>query len=252
MKKLVSLVLVAITAFAMVSCTQKTKLVVGLDENFPPMGFRDTDGNLTGFDIEMAAEAGKRMGMEMEFQPIEWSAKELELSSERVDLLWNGFTITDKRKETILFTKPYLNNKQVIMVLDNSGIATKADLSGKIIGLQKESSAMDAVDADEATKKSFADIVEYEDNIMAFQDLKIGRINAVVIDEIVAKYYLANNETNIILLEEDFGDEEYGVGMRQKDTKLNKKLQDALDSMNADGTAAAISKKWFGEDIVVK
>lgn len=251
MKKIFGLVLTVVMAVTMASCAQKKKLVVGLDENFPPMGFRE-NGVLTGFDIEMAAEAGKRMGVEMEFQPIDWGSKEMELSSKRVDLLWNGFTITDKRKETILFTKPYLKNKQVIMVMGNSGITIKADLSGKIIGLQKESSAVDAVDADEVTKASFAEIVEYQDNIMAFTDLAIGRIDAVVVDEIVAKYYLAQNKTDIILLSDDFGDEEYGVGMRMEDTKLNKKLQDALDSMYKDGTAAEISKKWFGEDIVLK
>ncbi len=253
MKKFISLILSTVFMFGVVGCNSAPgKLVVGLDENFPPMGFRDEKGELVGFDIDMAKEAGKRMGYEMEFQPISWSSKELELSSKRVDLLWNGLTITDARRETILFTKPYLKNKQVIMVRSDSGIASKADLAGKIVGLQKDSSAEDAVTAYEEATPSLGGIVTYEDNLMAFTDLDIQRTNAVVVDEVVAKYYLSKNQTNLMLLEDNFGDEEYGVGMRLDEKDLLNKLQKALDDMNSDGTSAEISKRWFGEDIVIK
>ncbi len=253
MKKILKLILAATLLVSLAGCGgAKATVTVGLDENFPPMGFRDDKGNLTGFDIDMANEAAKKMGTTITFQPIAWSAKELELSSKKVDMLWNGLTITDERKEKMLFSAPYLKNKQIIVVKNDSGISTKADLAGKTIGIQKESSAVDAVNSDTSTKESLGDIVEYDDNIMAFQDLQIGRISAVVLDEIVARYYLAHNETPFTILEDNFGDEEYGVGMRLDDTELQAKLQKALDEMNADGTAAAISKKWFGEDIVIK
>jgi polar amino acid transport system substrate-binding protein len=254
MKKLLGLFLAAMFAISVAGCgaADSGKIIVGLDDKFPPMGFRDEDGELVGFDIDMARAASEKMGVEMEFQPIDWSAKELELSQGKVDMLWNGYTITEDRKKQVLFTDPYLENKQVIVVVADSGIASKADLAGKIVTLQKDSSAMDALSADEATKNSLAEIVELEDNIMAFQDLAIGRTDAVVIDEVVAKYYISQNSANFILLEENFGDEEYGVGVRLDDQALLDELQTALDEMNADGTAAEISERWFGDDIVIK
>lgn len=222
-------------------------IIVGLDENFPPMGFRDENNEMTGFDIELAKAAAEKMGVEIEFQPIDWSSKELELNADKVDLLWNGLTITEERKENMEFTNPYLENKQVIMVKNDSPVATKADLAGKNIGIQKESSAVDAVNSDPIAAE--LNLNEYENNVLAFTDLEIGRVDAVVVDEIVAKYYIANNETNFKLLEDNFGDEVYGIAAKKGNTELIDKLQAALDEISADGTATEISNKWFGDDI---
>ena len=111
-----------------------TKIVVGLDDNFPPMGFRDEKNELVGFDIDMAREAAKRLGLEVEFKPIDWSAKEAELSGKRVDALWNGLTITEERKKNIAFTAPYMENHQIIVVPAGSSIKAKTDLAGKVVG----------------------------------------------------------------------------------------------------------------------
>lgn len=226
-------------------------LIVGLDNEFPPMGFLDDNGELTGFDVDMATEAIKRMGYTPKFQAIDWDSKEMELFGRRIDLIWNGLTITPVRKAQMLFSNPYLKNKQVILVKKDSGISNKADLSGKIVGLQRGSTAVDAVEADQATLATFDELMEYDDNIMAFTDLGIGRLGAVVVDEIVAKYYLANNDTDFVLLEENFGDEEYGVATRPQETILMDKLKKVLTEMYDDGTSAEISKKWFGDNIVV-
>ena len=118
-----------------------SKIVVGLDDNFPPMGFRDEKNELVGFDIDMAREAAKRMGMEVDFKPIDWSAKEAELSAKRVDVLWNGLTITEERKKNIAFTAPYMENHQIVVVAATSPIKAKADLAGKVVGAQDGSSA---------------------------------------------------------------------------------------------------------------
>ena len=125
-----------------------SKIVVGLDDNFPPMGFRDEKNELVGFDIDMAREAAKRMGMEVDFKPIDWSAKEAELSAKRVDVLWNGLTITEERKKNIAFTAPYMENHQIVVVAATSPIKAKADLAGKVVGAQDGSSAVDAVKKD--------------------------------------------------------------------------------------------------------
>lgn len=243
---------VLLAALLLVGCggSQPKKIVVGLDDNFPPMGFRDEKNNIIGFDVDMAKEATKRLGVAVEFKPIDWSSKEAELSSKRVDVLWNGLTITEKRKENILFTKPYMENKQVIIVTANSKVKGKADLAGKAVGVQDGSSSVDAITKEAAILKSFKELKKYPDNVAALLDLKAGRIEALVVDEIVGRYYIAKKPGEYAVLSDHFGAEEYGVGLRKDDKELLTKLQKALDEMKQDGTSAKISKQWFGENIV--
>lgn len=253
MKKLIAIMMVVLLAGMLVAgCggTEKKKVVVGLDDNFPPMGFRDDKNNIVGFDVDMAKEATKRLGMEVEFKPIDWNSKEAELNGKRVDVLWNGLTITEKRKENISFTNPYMENRQIIVVAANSPLKNKADLAGKVVGTQEGSSSVEAIEKDAATMKSFKELKKYGDNVAALMDLKTGRLDAVVVDEIVGRYYIAKKPGEYNVLTENFGSEEYGVGLRKEDKELLAKLQKALDEMKKDGTSAKISKQWFGEDIV--
>ena len=226
------------------------KIVVGLDDNFPPMGFRDEKGQLVGFDIDLAKEAAKRLGVEVEFKPIDWNAKEAELSGKRVDALWNGLTITDERKKNIAFSAPYMENHQIIVVKGDSPIKTKADLAGKLVGVQDGSSAVDAITKDEATAKTFKDLKKYGDNVTALMDLTTGRVEAVVLDEVVGRYYTAKKPGEYAVLDENFGTEEYGVGVRKDDTDLHSRLDKAMADMKADGSAAKIAEQWFGKNII--
>jgi len=227
-----------------------TKIVVGLDDNFPPMGFRDEKNELVGFDIDMAREAAKRLGLEVEFKPIDWSAKEAELSGKRVDALWNGLTITEERKKNIAFTAPYMENHQIIVVPAGSAIKTKADLAGKVVGAQEGSSAVDAIKKEEAVFNSFKDFKTFGDNVTALMDLSTGRLEAVVVDEVVGRYYVAKKPDQYAVLDDNFGTEEYGVGVRKDDTDLLGKLDKALGEMKQDGSAAKISEQWFGKNIL--
>jgi len=252
-KRLVAAMLVLLVAGMLVAgCggADKKKIVVGLDDNFPPMGFRDDKNNIIGFDVDMAKEATKRMGVEVEFKPIDWNSKEAELSGKRVDVLWNGLTITEKRKENILFTNAYMENRQIIVVAANSPIKTKADLAGKVVGTQEGSSSIEAIEKDAAAMKSFKELKKFGDNVAALMDLKTGRLDAVVVDEIVGRYYIAKKPGEYTILKDNFGSEEYGVGLRKEDKELLGKLQKALDEMKKDGASAKISQQWFGEDIV--
>jgi polar amino acid transport system substrate-binding protein len=264
MKKIAAVVLLALGA-ALVGCSKNetpsapaaapapaavTKIVVGLDDNFPPMGFRDEKNELVGFDIDMAREAAKRMGVEAEFKPIDWSAKEAELSGKRVDALWNGLTITEERKEKIGFTSPYMENHQIIVVAAKSAINNKADMAGKVVGAQEGSSAVDAVKKEDAVFKSFKEFKTFGDNVTALMDLSAGRLEAVVVDEVVGRYYVAKKPDEYRVLDENFGTEEYGVGVRKDDTALLEKLNKAMADMKADGTSAKIATQWFGKDII--
>lgn len=248
MKKLLAILTSLILTIALLTgCgNDQKKVVVGLDDQFPPMGFRDEKNNIAGFDVDMGREATKRMGVEVEFKPIDWKSKEAELKGKRVDMLWNGFTITEQRKEQVAFTKPYMSNTQAIVVLAGAPIKTKADLAGKVIGVQDGNSVVEEI-VQAPIYKQIKELKKYPDNIAAFMDLKAGRTQAIVLDEVVARYYITKNP-GYEVLEENFGFEEYGVGLRKDDKELLSKLQKALDEMKADGTSAKINQKWFGKN----
>ncbi len=165
-------------------------------------------------------------------------------------MIWNGLTITPERQEKIIFSDPYLDNAQIVVVQKGSPLKTKADLAGKTVGLQGGSSAMNAVKADQATYDSLGEIVEFASNDEALLDLAAGRLDAVVVDNIVGRYYISKKADVYDVADEDFGDEEFGAGFRKGDVAFRDKVQEALDEMKADGTSAKISEKWFGADIV--
>ncbi|MDR7237769.1 amino acid ABC transporter substrate-binding protein [Neobacillus drentensis] len=257
MKRLIPMILVIAALFSIVTgCSSKSNeakdktLVIGIDDKFAPMGFRDENNKIVGFDIDYAKAATEKMGKKVKFQPIDWSTKEAELNSGRIDLIWNGYTITDERKQKVLFTKPYLKNAQVVVTLADSKLTKLDDLTGKVVGLQTLSSAADALNA-APIKKKIKTVTEFSDNVQALTDLKSGRLDAVVIDEVVIDYYMKKEKEAFKIFDESLAPEEYGIGVKKGNDALLEKLQKALDDMNEDGSAAAISKKWFGENKVL-
>lgn len=227
------------------------KLIIGLDDQFPPMGFRDDQNNIVGFDIDLATEVANRLGMEAVPTPIDWSAKELELNNGKVDVLWNGMTITEARKEAMLLSPAYVMNAQVVVVATDSPIQSVADLAGKKVAMQDGSSAQEAYAKCAAAGKE-TQLVTAAENVTLLQDLKIGRIDAVVVDKVVADYYLAQNgEGKLRLLTEELAAEEYGFAFKKGNDELANKVFAELQKMVEDGTAAKISEKWFGENRIV-
>lgn len=169
------------------------KFIVGLDDSYPPMGYRDEKNEIVGFDIDLAREVASRLGVEVEFQPIDWDSKELELNSGKIDCIWNGMTITDERMENMFFAKPYIANQQIIIVPAASGITSVAQLEGKVIGLQKGSSSLEALTANPISEK-VKEIVEYPDNVAAYMDLQAGRIDVFVVDSVVGRYIISQDQ----------------------------------------------------------
>ncbi|MBR2566133.1 MAG: amino acid ABC transporter substrate-binding protein [Paenibacillus sp.] len=254
-KKAILLLFISICMIVVAGCSSSASkdentIIVGIDDKFAPMGFRDEQNEIVGFDIDYARAAGEKMGKKVIFQPIDWSSKESELNSGRIDMIWNGYTITDERKEKVLFTKPYLENSQVAITLADSPITKLDELNGKNVGLQALSSAADALAA--STLKDKVKVSEFKDNVLALTDLKTKRLDAVIIDEVVARYYMSKEEGTFKLLDESLAPEQYGIGIKKGNEELLKQLQKALDELNADGTAAKISTQWLGEDKVLK
>jgi polar amino acid transport system substrate-binding protein len=229
----------------------KGKLVLGLDDAFPPMGFRDENNQIVGYDIDLAKEAAKRLGVQLVTQPIDWNAKEQELNTGKIDCIWNGFTITPEREEAMAFTKPYLKNAQVVVVKKGSAYKKLADLKGKKVGLQAGSSAAGALEEAKDFRASLKSVIEFKDNLTALMDLEAKGVDAVVMDLIVANDNIKRSGKPYVILAESLAPESYGVGFRKGDIALRDAIQAALEAMAKDGTIAKISKKWFGSDISI-
>ena len=227
--------------------------VLGLDDSFPPLGFRDDSNEIVGYDIDLAKEVAKRLGVSFKAQPIDWDAKEMELETGKIDCIWNGFTITEDRKAALSMSFAYLDNEQVLVVQKASGIKTLADMKGKKLGIQSGSSAQDAVDEDANRdfKAGLKDVIPFKDNITALNDLKIGGVDGVVMDSVVANYSIAQTGEPFYVVPQALANEAYGIGFRKNEPELRDKVQEILIEMQKDGTVAAISTKWFGKDVSV-
>ena len=229
----------------------KGHLVMGLDDNFPPMGFRNEKGEIVGFDVDLAKEVTKRLGIGLKLQAIDWNAKEQELNTGNIDCIWNGFTITEERKQAMTFTPPYIHNAQVVVVRDNSPYTTLASLSGKTVGYQAGSSAYTAIEDSPQFKASIRNFIEFKENLTGLMDLEIGGIDALVVDVTVAEDNIRRSGKPFRILSEELAPEDYGIGFRKGEQKLADAVWEQLLAMKQDGTLAKISTAWFGSDITV-
>lgn len=226
------------------------KFIVGFDQDFPPMGFVDSNNEYVGFDLDLAKEAASRMGMEFVAQPIAWDSKDMELESGNIDCIWNGFTISG-REDKYTWSEAYMINDQVVVVKNDSDIKSLADLAGKTVAVQKDSSGLAALNDNAELKNSFGELVEMESYLNALMELEMGSIDAIVMDEIVARYEIQTSGKPFKVLDEAVASEEYGVGFLLGNEALRDQVQKVLEDMAADGTMAKISEKWFGTDVTI-
>ena len=225
------------------------QLVLGLDENYPPMGYRDESGQIVGFDIDMAQEVCKRIGISLVTQPIEWEKKEEELNNGAIDCIWNGMSVSPDRMASMCLSQSYLRSELVFVVMSDSNIKDVHDIKGKTVGVQLGSTTEDEL------KKSalIQDITlaGYVDNKELMQDLVQRKVDVAFIDTISTYYYSSMNDDSIYVLPTVFSREELAIGFRKDDHALRNKVQDTINEMNADGTLKTISEKWFGSDITI-
>ena len=223
-------------------------LIVGFDQDFPPMGFVGDDGEYTGFDLELAQEAAKRLGLEYKAQPIAWDSKDMELESGNIDCIWNGFTMTG-REDDYTWTEPYMANQQVFVVANDSDINSQADLAGKIVEVQADSSAEAALKEAPELTATFKELLTTADYNTAFMDLEQGAVDAIAMDVIVAGYQIQQRNADFKILDDSLSEEEYGVGFKKGNTELRDKVQSTLEEMAEDGTLQEVSEKWFSKDV---
>ncbi|MCL1855781.1 MAG: amino acid ABC transporter substrate-binding protein [Clostridia bacterium] len=229
----------------------KGRLVLGLDDSFPPMGFQNDAGEIIGFDIDVAREVCNRLGVELALQPIDWAAKELELNDGNIDCIWNGMSITPERQASMSMTFAYLENAMEFYTKADAPLDAVQDLAGKKVAVQSGSYAEEMLDSAENAmlKESLAGVLAFDDYLTALMDLQAGGVDAVFIDRVVAEYKITGmGDTTIvggIVLEDD----SFGIGFRKADGALRDKVQSILIDMKKDGSLGEISTIWFGSDI---
>lgn len=232
------------------------KIIVGVDDTFVPMGFRDENNELVGFDIDLAKAVAKELGVEAEIQPIEWSMKETELKNGTIDLIWNGYTVSDERKKKVAFTKPYLKNEQVIVTLKKNNVKEYKDLTDKVIGAQEGSSGEANLIEEPELLLDFVknnEAVLYPTFVEIFLDLNNGRLDGFIIDSVFAEYYISKEDDpdKYVILPSKFGEEDFAVGLRKEDKKTLEKINQAIKRLADQGKTQEISMKWFDEDKVL-
>ena len=232
-----------------------TVFVVGFDAEFPPYGYKDDNGEYVGFDLDLAQEVCNRNGWTLKKQPIEWNSKDMELNSGSIDCIWNGFTMNGRESE-YTWTTPYVDNSQVVIVRSDSGIQTLADLAGKVVAVQADSSALAALTGEDASEEnvalaeSFVDLQQVGDYNSAFMNLDSGAVDAVCMDIGVANYEIKSRGDKFIMLAERLSSEKYAIGFKLGNTELRDQVQATLLEMLADGTFEQIATEWGLEDSI--
>lgn len=273
MKKFYLGALALVTSLTLAACGSKTEtsadkwttyeseksITIGFDETFVPMGFKDKSGDYVGFDIDLATAVFDQYGIAIKWQPINWDLKETELNNGKIDLIWNGYSLTEERAEKVLFTDPYLPTSDVIIAKKSSGITSAADMADKILGAQSGSSSYDTFLNNPAILKDIVkdnDATQYETFTQAFIDLKSDRIDGLLVDSIYANYYLTEEgeleNYHVIDISKEFQGHNFAVGARKSDKTVVENINKAFKKLYEEGKFQEISTKWFGEDLATE
>lgn len=233
--------------------TAKQTFTVGFDAAYPPYGYMDENGEYVGFDLELAQAVCDMEGWELVKKPIDWDSKDMQLDSGAIDCIWNGFTMNG-REDKYEWSDPYADNSQVIVVAEDSGIASLADLAGKKVGVQAASAALDVLTDAEAQKDlgdSFGELKQFSDYNVAFTELQAGALDALAIDIGVANYQIASRGEGYVILEEHLNAEQYGIGFKLGNTELRNIVNEDVKKLAADGTVAALAGKYGISDSII-
>lgn len=231
---------------------RQKKVVIGLDDSFVPMGFREKSGKLVGYDVDLARAVFKQYGIKVDFQPIDWSMKETELRNGTIDLLWNGYSVTPERAKKVAFSRPYLQNQQVLVTKKSYGVKTFADMKGKTLGVQNGSTGQTELNAQPKLLKNFIKgktPVLYDTFPNTFIDLNANRIQGLLMDKVYAEYYIRhqkNRKDFRVIVNPNFEVDDFAVGLRKGDKTLKKKIDQGLGRLQRNGQLKKINEKWFG------
>ncbi|MCX7710246.1 MAG: basic amino acid ABC transporter substrate-binding protein [Clostridia bacterium] len=249
---LLGLAVMLLVAFSLSACSGSKGgdvFRVGVDDVYPPMEFKDDKGATVGFDVDLANEIGKKLGKKVEFQSTQWDGIFTALKAEKFDCIISSVSVNEERLKEFEFTKPYIANAQVIIVgAKNTDIKSEKDLKDKKVGVQVGTTADES--AEKFLKETKFDLKKYEQIIQPFSDMKVGRLDAIIVDEVVARYYAKTDNASFKVTGGRLTNEPIGICFKKGNTELRDKVQKAVDDLKADGTMKKLSEKWFGEDLV--
>ncbi|HIV68454.1 MAG TPA: amino acid ABC transporter substrate-binding protein [Candidatus Butyricicoccus stercorigallinarum] len=228
----------------------KGELVLGLDDSFPPMGYRDDNNEIVGFDIDVATAVCEKLGVELVTQPVDWDSKELELNAKNIDCIWNGLSVSEERLESMNMSIPYMENHMALVVRPDDSVTSIEDMEGKILAVQSGSTAEEALESEDgaALNDIIANVNGFDDNLTALMDLDTRASDAVLMDDVVANYLIEQNNKGYVVLSDFLYAEDYAIAFRKGDDALTEAVNEALRELKEDGTLAEISTKWFGSD----
>lgn len=220
------------------------EFVQGFDLDFPPYSYRDDEGNVGGFDVEVCQAVCEELGWKYEALPFNWDAKDAELNAKNCDCIWSGLTV-EGREDDYIFSTVYSENIQKIMVPEGSDIKTLEDLAGKKVGVQTATSAYDMLNDGDAADlaKTFGELVVEETYTICFEDLKAGAIDAIAID-VTTGDFLMSDTPGFTYLEENLGTETYAAAFRLGDEALRDKVNEGLQAVVDSGKFAEIAAKY--------
>lgn len=255
---IIGVILLIVILGVAVAFNQNTKeddntFVLGMDDSFPPMGYRNENNELVGFDIDLAQEVCNKLGMKLEVQTISWAAKEQELDSGNIDCIWNGFGYTEERNEAMTLTNPYVKDRSMFVVKGNSSYTNQDELKGKKIGVQSGSIQEKRLN-DSEYGKELDEVIGYTDYLTALMDLETGNIDAVYMSQISGNYIIQNQDKDFKTFDAiGIGEESKGmvIAFKKGNTELKDKVENALNELRAEGKLKELSEKWLGADLTV-
>lgn len=227
--------------------------ILGMDDSFPPMGYRNENNELVGFDIDLANEVCKKMGMKLKTQTISWAAKEQELDSGNIDCIWNGFGYTEDRNNAMTLSKPYVKDKSMFVVKEGSNYENQDELKSKKIGVQSGSTQEKRLNESNYGKE-LGEIIGYTDYLTALMDLETGNIDAVYMSQISGNYIIEKQNKEFKTFDATgIGEESKGmvIAFKKGNTELKDKVEKALEELKQEGKLKELSEKWFGKDLTV-
>lgn len=262
MKKVLALLMTVAMIFAFAACGSSSSnngsadsdsltlkegtLKVAMEIGYPPMEYFDKDGTTPiGFDVEMSKAIAEYLGLEVEYVDVAWDGIFSGLDSDKYDIVCSSCSITPERQKNFLMTEPYVQNRIELLVPKGSDITGLDTVEGKSIAVQAETTC-DIYLKDHDTG---CDVMQYDKIINCFDELKANRVDGVLVDSVVASYYLGDAEDNYEVVWEGEDAEPLGITLKKGNDQLCEKIEEALDALAADGTTTEIAMKYFGNDI---
>ena len=233
-------------------CTGEDRLVAGIDVSHKPLSYRDSDGTLTGYEVDLAAEVAKRAGMTVRFVPVDWSKAQSAMADGKVNSLWGNVVPGNIDKTGMLYVQPVLYDSEVILTPKDTDITGFGSLPGKAVGAMQNSRAAAALTANPVSAQLDGGAPQlFDSRDILFQALDSMQLDAVCLDDSEAEYTLMQDLNDYTVQPGNFGTSVYAVGVRRNDSRLRNRLQTALTSLRKDGTVAKLSQKWFGKNLTV-